>query len=137
MIYFIKNTKYCHKLKLFKLLYFLDFEHFRQTGRPVTGLEYFARKMGPVPKKLNDIIEDSTSEDLGEYIYISRMSIKDSFDNKQDAFKFTAKKQFDKKVFSPRELEIMKNFAVIFKETVAKDMTEASHEINTPWHKTY
>ena len=39
-------------MKLFKLLYLLDFEHFRQTGRSVTGLEYRALKMGPVPSEL-------------------------------------------------------------------------------------
>jgi len=37
------------KTKLFKLLYLLDFHHFRETGRSVTGLEYRAWKHGPVP----------------------------------------------------------------------------------------
>ncbi|EQD63619.1 hypothetical protein B1B_06949, partial [mine drainage metagenome] len=35
-----------------KLLYLLDFEHFRQTGYSVTGMEYHAWKMGPVPTDL-------------------------------------------------------------------------------------
>ena len=49
IVFFAKNTKYCGKIKLIKLLYFLDFELFRQTGRNVTGLDYRAWKMGPVP----------------------------------------------------------------------------------------
>jgi hypothetical protein len=49
IIYFVRSTKHCHTLKIFKLLNFLDFEHFRQTGRTVTGLRYSAWPMGPVP----------------------------------------------------------------------------------------
>ena len=52
IIYFAKNTTYCGKTKLLKLLYFLDFYQFKQTGKSVTGLDYFAWKMGPVPKEL-------------------------------------------------------------------------------------
>ena len=51
-IYFADNTQHCGKIKLIKLLYLLDFEHYRQTGIPVTGLEYRAMKMGPVPMAL-------------------------------------------------------------------------------------
>ena len=44
IIYFAQNTKYCGKIKLFKLLYFLDFWHFKQTGKSVTGLDSQAAK---------------------------------------------------------------------------------------------
>jgi hypothetical protein len=30
IIYFLRETKHCHTLKLFKLLYFADFEHFNR-----------------------------------------------------------------------------------------------------------
>ena len=49
VVFFAKNTNYCGKIKLFKLLYLLDFEHFRQTGKSVTGFSYQAWKFGPVP----------------------------------------------------------------------------------------
>jgi uncharacterized phage-associated protein len=52
IIFFSLKTKYCGKTKLFKLLYLLDFEHFRQTGRSVTGMDYYAWEMGPVPVAL-------------------------------------------------------------------------------------
>jgi uncharacterized phage-associated protein len=58
IIYFLKNTKNCGKTKLFKLLYYLDFMHFRETGRSVTGLDYYAWDFGPVPKKLYDEINN-------------------------------------------------------------------------------
>ena len=49
ILFFAHATKHLGKIKLFKLLYLLDFEHFRQTGRSVTGLDYQAWKFGPVP----------------------------------------------------------------------------------------
>ena len=52
IIYFAQHTQYLGKIKLFKLLYLLDFEHFRQTGQSVTGLTYSAWKYGPVPVAL-------------------------------------------------------------------------------------
>ena len=67
IIYFANNTRYLGKIKLCKLLYFLDFEHFKQTGRPVTGLDYFAWPMGPVPVSLYN--ETSSPEpDMGSQI---------------------------------------------------------------------
>ncbi|EQD73859.1 hypothetical protein B1A_04740, partial [mine drainage metagenome] len=49
IIFFAIHTRFLGKTKLFKLLYFLDFEHHKETGRSVTGMDYFAWKMGPVP----------------------------------------------------------------------------------------
>jgi hypothetical protein len=48
-VYFASRTEGCGKVKLFKLLYLLDFAHFRETGQSVTGLDYVAWKLGPVP----------------------------------------------------------------------------------------
>src|SRR5258708_26258226 len=78
IMYFAKNTNKCGKTKLFKLLYFLDFEHFRQAGRSVTGLSYYAWKMGPVPVALMD--EMSVPEpDLAERVRFQ--SIPTKFNN--------------------------------------------------------
>lgn len=46
IVRFTRYTNHCHKLKLFMLLNFLDFEHYRQTGRPSIGLKYGAWGMG-------------------------------------------------------------------------------------------
>jgi hypothetical protein len=37
IICFLGATKHVHTLKLFKLLNFADFEHYRQTGRTIVG----------------------------------------------------------------------------------------------------
>lgn len=127
IIYFLKNTKFCGKTKLFKLLYYLDFMHFRETGKPVTGLDYYAWQYGPVPKALADEI-NAPASDLKENISI-----------RVDDNSFTVmkpKKKFNDKFFTKRELRILENVAYIFKEAKADDIVEASHLPSHPWDKT-
>lgn len=76
IIYFTAKTKRCHTLKLFKLLYFLDFEHFRQTGQSVTGLRYVAWPKGPAPDELWHEL-DAPKPDLAAAISVMRPSGRD------------------------------------------------------------
>jgi len=71
IVYFAKNTNYCGKTKLIKLLYLLDFEHFRDIGRNVIGLDYYAWSMGPVPTSLFYEI-DHPKTDLAQKISVEQ-----------------------------------------------------------------
>jgi uncharacterized phage-associated protein len=71
IIYFAGNTRFCGKTKLFKLLYLLDFHHFRDSGRSVTGLDYHAWKNGPVPFALVQEWDDC-EPDLAAAVDVSR-----------------------------------------------------------------
>lgn len=127
IIYFLGKTKFCGKTKLFKLLYYLDFMHFRETGKSVTGLDYFAWKFGPVPKNLADEF-NAPGEDFNKSI-----SIQSSNNN---FVIMRPKQKFDDTFFTKRELNILENVAFIFREAKAEDMVEASHLPNHPWDKT-
>lgn len=61
ILYFALHTENLTAEKLYRLLYRLDFEHFRQTVRSVTGLEYVARESGPVPEELERMIAELCS----------------------------------------------------------------------------
>jgi uncharacterized phage-associated protein len=52
ILYFATHTQKCTKSKLMHLLYLLDFEHFKATGRSVTDEVYCALATGPVPAEL-------------------------------------------------------------------------------------
>jgi len=127
IIYFAKNTKYCGKTKLLKLLYFLDFSHFKQTGKSVTGQDYFAWEMGPVPKKVFEELTNGLKPDM-------KKAIQDL--PKSDFQKILAKKQFDSEYFSTRELKLLEQISFIFKDSKADEMVEATHFRNEPWDKT-
>src|SRR5438128_1961604 len=111
IIYFVSRTKRCHTLKLFKLLNFLDFEHFRQTGFGVTGLDYKAWPKGPVPSSLWHEINRGGDEDLRKAVSV--VQINDELSEALLRRVITARAPFDKSYFSKRELEIMENLAMI------------------------
>jgi len=131
LVYFSKNTRSCGKTKLFKLLYFLDFIHFRETGKSVTGLNYYAWENGPVPQDLFFELEQPDA-DLKETVAL----LKQSGDEDDKLCRVIAKKPFDPKFFSKRELKIMGNLAFVFQDALAKDMVEITHLAGTPWDKT-
>jgi uncharacterized phage-associated protein len=131
IIYFAENTRACGKIKLFKLLYFFDFEHFRQTGRNITGMEYFAWKMGPVPTALYDEI-NVLSSDMADKVKFSTIPYRDG-----EMLKITPLAKFDESHFSKRELRIIKQLVKEFKDTLADDMIEKTHLKHLPWHRVY
>ena len=133
MVFFIGKTKHCYKLKLFKLLYFLDFGHFRQAGRSVTGLEYFAWKMGPVPKSLYDKINSPGK--LKKFFAFTQERFSDSDFASDKVMRISPKINFDENLFSKRELRIMNHLADLYKNLKAKDMTAISRDRKGPWRK--
>jgi uncharacterized phage-associated protein len=131
VIFFANNVEKCGKVKLFKLMYFLDFEHYKITGRNVTSMDYYAWKMGPVPTALFDEI-NSPEPDMAEAILFEETQTRRS-----PMLKVTARKKFDASVFSKRELKIMEQLASQYKNNTADDMIEATHLENLPWDKVY
>jgi len=133
IIFFVQNTKNCGKVKLFKLLYFLDFEHFRDTGRSVTGLTYSAWPMGPVPVDLFAEIE-TPQPDLAEALHFKETPIRGG---RQTMLTVTPQIQFSDRHFTKRELAHMKRLADRYKASLSDDMVEATHLENLPWDKVY
>lgn len=131
-IYFAQNTKSCGKTKLFKLLYFLDFEHFSQTGRSVTGLEYFAWKMGPVPREIFQEAE-APGAVLGDAIGVNKRRAL----NGQIIYDIRPVREFCGDHFSKREMKLLETLSREFADSNADDMVEATHLENLPWHEVY
>lgn len=127
ILFFAEKTKFCGKIKLMKLLYFLDFYHFKQTGKSVTGLDYFAWQMGPVPQVLFEEISNKMSPDLQEAIRLVPLG---------KMQKIVARRKFDEEYFTKRETRLLENLAEIFYEAKADQMIEVSHLPNQPWEKT-
>ena len=127
IIYFAKKTKYCGKTKLLKLLYFLDFSHFKQTGKSVTGLDYFAWEMGPVPNELFEELSGNMKPDM-------KSSINEL---PTEGFQqIRPKKKFDDRYFSKKELDLLENISYVFEVAQADAMIESTHLKNEPWDRT-
>ncbi|MBW1789550.1 MAG: SocA family protein [Deltaproteobacteria bacterium] len=128
IIYFARHTKYCGKTKLLKMLYFLDFSHFKQTGKSVTGLDYFAWEMGPVPRDLFEELTGNMRPDMSASIH--DLPAGEGFQQVRP------KKKFDSRYFSKREIELLGNLSFIFQDAKADTMVESSHLKNEPWDRT-
>lgn len=129
--FFARNTQNLGKIKLFKLLYLLDFEHFRQTGRSVTGLEYRAWKLGPVPIVLMQEWEQPEPDFL-ESLRIEPEQVIDHV--RQTVRPIT---EFDDSHFSRRELRLMEHFANEFQDALSQPMIDATHAEGMPWFKVW
>ena len=126
-IYFADNTQHCGKIKLIKLLYLLDFEHYRQTGVSVTGLEYRAMKMGPVPMALFEeweALEPDFAEAVDivpeQVIHYVRETVR-------------PKRAFDDSHFSRRELRLLAQLAERFRQDYSQPMINVTHAERGPW----
>jgi uncharacterized phage-associated protein len=129
VLYFASKTAHCGKIKLIKLLYLLDFEHFRQTGRSVTGLDYSAWKLGPVPTSFFEEWEQ-WQPDFAAAIEIQPEKIID-----YDLLKVVPKVDFDDSHFTPRELRLMKQLAERFCDERSRPLVNITHTELGPWSK--
>jgi len=135
--YFVLHTKNVGRTKLFKLLYFWDFMHFKRYGTSITGYDYYSFPFGPVPKRLYDEI---IAGELPNYLRDNLSIINDDTYDELDEFKrfkvILRSKKVDLECFSPNVFKILEEVAYIFKEATAGQMTEISHLHNSPWETT-
>ena len=133
VLFFAKKTKWPSLVKMFKLLFFLDFYHFKLTGRSVTDLDYKALPYGPVPCHFYDEVRNgNVPDDMKHAIALVPMKVEYDI----PAFEFKAKRKPDLSVFTPREQKILEELAFTFKDATPTQMSEISHLKNQPWDKT-
>jgi len=138
MIFFAESVKYPSKMMMYKLLAELDFRHFKATGLPVTNLQYEAWKRGPVPKELHKEISPQKDEivlpnDFGEGLWVEKVDCDTHDGSKKTMFLFHPRRKPHLNVFSPRQQEILKQVADIYKTATPTEASKASHEPGTPW----
>ncbi|MDI1253195.1 Panacea domain-containing protein [Thermomonas sp.] len=131
ILYFAHHTAALGKVKLFKLLYLLDFEHFRQTGRSVTGMEYRAWKMGPVPAELVQQW-DELDADLAAAIRIVPEQVIDFWREK-----VVPLQPFDGEHFTKRELRLLEIIANQHCNALSEKMIDVTHAENGAWATTW
>lgn len=131
VVFFANNVQKLGKVKLYKLLYFVDFMHYKETGRSVTGLQYFAWKMGPVPVSLHDKMDEPEADWLGKVEFIQKET------RSGPMLTVSALSTFDPSHFSRRELRLLQSLAAEFYSSTSKEMIEKTHLENSPWHKVW
>lgn len=137
LLYFCKNTdpEFLGKVKMMKLIYFLDFMHLKKYGSPVTYDTYVNLEHGPIPSAIKNLV-DSAVDDADNSVLSDVISFERPADFKM--YRILPKRDFtqsDKKYFSESELEILKQVCLRFGNKNTKFIEDVAHK-ETPWQKT-
>lgn len=113
------------KLKMMKLLYFLDFDFFEKNGRSITGDEYLRFENGPVPHMGEKILKEMN----GKEIKITKRKVGEGYNDQQHIEALT---DFDVNVFEKEELLMLEEIASKWEKFTGTEMKNASHG-EAPW----
>lgn len=126
------------KLKVCKLLYYVDKHHLIRHGRPVTGDIYYRLDKGPIPSASLNIMDEvistdevscgegSNSEKLSKYLKIQR------FPNKYPTFQLKQNPELDN--LSESEIEALEQVLDKYGRCSASALIESTHA-EAPWQK--
>lgn len=113
------------KLKMMKLLYFLDFDFFEKNGRSITGDEYLRFENGPVPHMGEKILKEMN----GKEIKITKRKVGEGYNDQKHIEALT---DFDVNVFEKEELLMLEEIASKWEKFTGTEMKNASHG-EAPW----
>ncbi len=137
LLYFTNNTdvKFLGKVKLMKLIYFMDFMHLKTYGTPITYDTYVNLEHGPIPSFIKNLV-DNAADDIDSSMLADTISFERPVGTTM--FRVLPKRKFteeDKKYFSETELDILQKVCFKFGNKNTKYVEDASHD-EAPWKKT-
>lgn len=106
--------------KLNKLLFYCDFEAYRQLGKPITGHSYRKLKFGPAPKAVLPILEQMKRD--RECAEVER----DHFGHAQR--RVVAMRPPKVSLFTPEELDLANRVVAELWESNATEVSDLSHD---------
>lgn len=115
------SPEFNDRLKLNKLLFYVDFCNYKLVGYSLTGLSYRAIQYGPVPTFYDNIYTYFESEGV-----ICSNWIKEQNGSGKELFQTTG--EFDNKHYSADELETIDTIINKFKNTSSWDLVDISHK---------
>jgi len=126
ILYFLETVNNSHlgKVKLMKLVYYLDFDHFEKYGASVTGDIYRNKAAGPVPDNADAILQEMKEKGL---IDIRAEQIIDFI-----KYKYRPLVSCNPGVFKPSEAQMLHEVAQKWEHHSRAEIVEASHG-EAPW----
>lgn len=106
--------------KLNKILFYSDFEMYRDSGRAITGAKYVAHQFGPVPDRMASV-RDSLIKDKAVAVF--NRNPQSNF--RQD--RLVPLRNPDLAAFDPEEISLVDNVIGTLKNETASFVTELSH----------
>ncbi len=121
MVLFFSERTDTWKTKLNKMLFYSDFLAFKHSGYGISGLDYRAIQMGPVPANFEDMYNEMSYGEILEREYIEiEKGIYGSL--------FKPKTAINESLFDKFELEIMEKVTNELKDLKTKEVIDKSHK---------
>lgn len=114
------------KVKLFKLLYFLDFDHYHRHGKPVTGETYRKLDLGPAPTHFDEIVVELEAD---RRVLRDEMKLPDGYRPQQILRPLAS---YDLTAFSAKERETLEQTVAEYGGLSGKVLSALSHD-DPPW----
>ena len=114
-----EGDEYWGAIKRNKLLFYIDFVAYRRFGKPVTGQEYEAQKMGPVPLSLGPLIERMKS--AGDIVEERVMF------HGREQIRTVARRTANKGLFNQAEIDLIHQTISRFWKVSASEISKESH----------
>ncbi len=140
LAYMATQTEPLYMTKALKLLYIIDETAVRQSGSPITWLDYKVWKNGPVaPEIYNElrhnqfVIYDKVPINLSDFISIHR--VQNAQSSNQVDVKIYSKREASFDQFSEFEEEVVKSVIRQFKHLNAAQLIDLLHEQGSRWDK--
>lgn len=114
------------KLKLMKLLYYADFDHFERYKEPLLGETYLRWDNGPMPKRAEAMLTSMQKEKL---IETEREILPIPYHDKEV---YIPRRNFNPKLFTPERIETLHHIAEKWAHHTGTEMRNASHG-DPPW----
>jgi len=137
LLYFTNKTdvKYLGKVKLMKLIYFLDFMHLKTYGTPVTYDTYINLEHGPIPSFIKNLV-DNAADDIDSSVLSDTILFERPDGTRM--FRFLPKRELtekDEKIFTETELDILQKVCIKYGDKNTQYVEDASHN-EAPWRMT-
>lgn len=126
--------------KLLKLLYITDETAMRETGTPITWLEYRVWKRGPVPAEIYQEIKHGEKMTIGSHLvslddYIQVKKQESPRRPGQEEVFIEAKGEDDLSMLSDYEIQLLHRVIGQFGSMNASELVNFLHEEGSLWHK--
>jgi uncharacterized phage-associated protein len=126
VLFLLKGCGGAGVLKLVKMLYFADFEHYRRHLRPITGVQYVALKNGPVPDDYKQLFDELESSAV---IRRREVPIHGAL---KPMMKCEALQEPNEHAFGPTEIEVLRDVLEQCRHETGNSLIERSHR-EGPW----
>lgn len=137
--YFASQIEYLSMTKTLKLLYILDETSIKETGTPVTWLDYKVWEKGPVAIDVyNEITKQETFNYQGKKLSLLQaieLEKKFNAERNSDEIYLKPKGNFDNSIFNRYELELLELIVFKYGNWNASELIEFLHKEGSLWHK--